>query len=155
MNLFDLPPLLEPLVEARNRLRNHYQAAGLTFTFDGKLVGDLGEAIAAEVFGLKLKSGPGIDGHAPDGRSVQVKTSTTGRGPAYRRVDTTAQHLLFFQLDLEARKAAVVFNGPEHIALACLPDTWDGRQRMISLPRLKAANALVRDDERLRPVAPT
>jgi len=152
LDVFDLPPLLEPLVVARNRLRDRYEAAGLSFTFDGKLVGDLGEAVAAELFGLRLDSRAGIDGYAPDGRSVQVKTSTTGRGPAYRRVDTAADHLLFFQLDLDSRKAAVVFNGPESIALACLPDTWDGRQRMISVPRLKAANSLVPDTARLRPV---
>lgn len=72
---FYLPPVVTELLSARNRLRDHYRSAGLTFTLDGNLVGDIGEAIAAELFGITLsaRNGTGIDGHAPDGRSVQVK----------------------------------------------------------------------------------
>ena len=75
---FDLPPAIADLVAARNKLRAHYASAGLKFTLDGNLVGDLGEAIAVELFGLQLveaRSTAGIDGRAPDGRTVQVKAS--------------------------------------------------------------------------------
>ncbi|WP_425356487.1 DUF6998 domain-containing protein [Xaviernesmea rhizosphaerae] len=43
--------------------------AASEFTLDGNLIGDVGEAAAAERFGLKLspRNGTGIDGHAPDG----------------------------------------------------------------------------------------
>ena len=106
MRTFPLPPLVTDLVNARNRIRSHYQSmleakggtAQLHFTFDGNLVGDIGEALAAELFGIRLvdeKSTEGIDGYAPDGRTVQVKATGTGRGPAFRQTQMRADHLLF------------------------------------------------------------
>jgi hypothetical protein len=82
---FPLPPVIRELVVARNNLRNHYAASGLSFTLDGNLVGDFGEALAADICGLKLvaRNGTGIDGHALDSRSVQVKASGTNRGPPF------------------------------------------------------------------------
>jgi len=46
------------------------------------LIGDIGEAVAVELFGLTLSppNGTDINGHAPDGRSVQVKA--TGQNEA-------------------------------------------------------------------------
>lgn len=82
-------------------------------------------------------NGTGIDGHAPDGRSVQVKASGTNRGPAFRMVDTRADHLLFFYLDIDLCTAKLLFNGPEHIALAAHRTPWTG-QRMVSIPRILA-----------------
>lgn len=75
MDQFPLPPAVADLVAARNRLRGHYAAVGLKFTIDGNLIGDLGEAIAAELFGIVLTPGrvvEGIDGHAADGRSAEA-----------------------------------------------------------------------------------
>lgn len=150
---FTLPPVVAELVSARNRLREHYKAANLKFTLDGNLVGDIGEAIAAELFGLKLvpANGTGIDGHAADGRSVQVKATGTGRGPVFRHVDTRADHLLFFDIDFDNLQGEVVFNGPEHIALAKMPEAWIG-QRPVSKVQIRAADALVPIEDRLRRV---
>lgn len=148
---FSLPPVVAELVAARNRLREHYKAAGLKFTLDGNLVGDIGEAIAAELFGLKLvaANGTGIDGHAADGRSVQVKATGTGRGPVFRHVDTRADHLLFFDIDFENLKGTVIFNGPENLALAKMPEAWIG-QRPVSKVQIRAADALVPIEDRLK-----
>ncbi len=150
---FTLPPVVAELVSARNRLREHYKAAGLKFTLDGNLVGDIGEAVAAELFGIELvpANGTGIDGHAADGRSVQVKTTGTRRGPAFRHVDTRADHLLFFDIDFDNLQGEVVFNGPEHIALAKMPEAWIG-QRPVSKVQIRAADALVPIEDRLRRV---
>lgn len=151
---FLIPPLIRDLIVARNKVREHYIQSGLTFALDGNLIGDLGEAIAADIFDLKLiaRNGTGIDGYAPDGRSVQVKASGTKRGPAFRMVNTRAQHLLFFHLDLDACKAELLFNGPEEIALQCLKSPWTG-QRMVSVPQIRAADARVSENLRLRPVS--
>lgn len=148
-----LPPVIRELIVARNKVRDHYARFGLSFTLDGNLIGDLGEAISAEIFGLKLiaRNGTGIDGHAPDGRSVQVKASGTQRGPAFRMVDTRAQHLLFFHLDMEACTGELLFNGPEKIALEALKAPWRG-QRMVSVSQIRAADARVLEEQRLRPV---
>ncbi len=159
MQTFVLPPEIAELVIARNKVRDHYQAmleakggtAKLHFTLDGNLVGDVGEALAAEFFGIRLvdtKSTEGIDGYGPDGRTVQVKATGTGRGPAFRQTQTRADHLLFFDLNLEAQTGTVVFNGPEHLALGKLPDNFDG-QRSLTPGQIRAANRDVLDRDRL------
>jgi hypothetical protein len=155
---FELPPAISDLVAARNRLKQHYSSANLSFTLDGNLVGDIGEAIVAGLFGVKLvaRNGTGIDGHAKDGRSVQVKTTGTFRGPAFRMVDTRADHLLFLELDLERFRGSVIFNGPESIALAKLPKIWTG-QRSLTPSQIRAADRMVPDADRLpicRPADP-
>lgn len=147
---FLLPSVIAELVLARDRVRSHYGVPGLTFTLDGKLVGDIGEAVAAELFDLTLKPGgaTGIDGHAPDGRSVQVKATGTGRGPVFRRVDVRADHLIFIAFDFENLSGEVVFNGPEHIALQDMPDTWT-YQRPVHPKRIRLLNKTVVDADRL------
>lgn len=148
---FDLPPAIADLVAARNKLRSHYASVGLKFTLDGNLVGDLGEAIAVELFGLQLvesRSTAGIDGRAPDGRTVQVKATGTGSGPAFRQIETRAQHLLFFDLDFERARGLVVFNGPEHVAVASLPSVFTG-QRSLTRRQIRAADTLVDSSDRL------
>ncbi|WP_085026453.1 DUF6998 domain-containing protein [Ensifer aridi] len=150
MKSFDLPSVITDLVLARNRLRDHYRSAALDFTVDGNLIGDIGEALAAELFGLKLstRNGTGIDGHSPDGRSVQVKATGTNRGPAFRMVDTRADHLLFLVFDLENLKGEVVYNGPENTVIKLLPEAWIG-QKTIPLMRMSQADVMVKDGQRL------
>ena len=148
---FKLPPAIAHLIAARNLLREHYKEVGLEFTLDGNLVGDIGEAIAAEIFGIKLvptKSTMGIDGYAPDGRTVQVKATGRGRGPAFRLVETKADHLIFFDLDFEAGAGLVVFNGPEHVATAALPKIFVG-QRSLTPLQIRAADARIASSDRL------
>ena len=112
-------------------MREHYCSAALEFTLDGNLIGDIGEAVAAELFSLKLspRNGAGIDGHAPDGRSVQVKATETNPGPAFRMVETRPDHLLFLVFDLDNLKGDVVYNGPEEPVIKLLPTAWVGQKR--------------------------
>lgn len=147
---FSLPPVITDLVVARNRLRDHYKSANLEFTLDGNLIGDIGEAVAAELFGLKLsaRNGTGVDGHAPDGRSVQVKSTGTNRGPAFRMVDTRADHLIFMSFDLDNLRGEVVYNGPEDIAIKVLPAAWTG-QMTISMTRIRLLDLSVPEENRL------
>lgn len=153
MTEFALPDEITPLLAARDSLKARYAASELRFTLDGNLVGDLGEAVAAELFGLELSSrcGAAIDGFSPEPRrrSVQVKASGTFRGPAFRKQDVGADHLLFFHFDFDRRVGQVLFNGPEKIALAQMPTSWVTGQRMISLKRLRAADATVLPEDRL------
>jgi len=146
----ELPNLIIGLVDARNSLRVHYAPSNLSFTLDGNLVGDIGEALAHEAYGLVLegRSSEGIDGVAPDGRTVQVKASGTGRGPAFRQTRIGADHLLFFHLDFEACRAEVVYDGPESYVIDLLPANWTG-QRMASVPKIRNANLLVTPEQRL------
>lgn len=159
MHTFDLPPAIAQLLEARISVRKHYKTilreqgsqVELKFTLDGNLVGDIGEAIATELFGVTLvdaKSTEGIDGHAKDGRTVQVKATGTKRGPAFRQTETRADHLLFFCLDFETATGSIAYNGPEHYVTRYLPEVFSG-QRMVSRGQMKPADEQVRDHERL------
>jgi hypothetical protein len=150
MREIPLPAIISDLVTARQKLRDRYVGTDLRFTFDGNLVGDIGEALAAERFGLTLerRCGQGIDGHAPDGRTVQVKATGTNRGPVFRMVETCADHLLFFAIDFDRCLAEIVYNGPECRVTQCLPEAWSG-QRMVTLSRVRRCDAEVADHERL------
>ncbi|WEX07286.1 hypothetical protein [Chelativorans sp. AA-79] len=150
---FVLPVVIARLVQARNALRQHFASTDLTFTFDGKLVGDIGEAIAAELFGVKpIGRGAGIDGRAPDGRTVQVKATGTRRGPAFNGLSPKANHLLFFELDFDALRGTVIFNGPENIARKVFPQSWIG-SRAITRRQILAADGLVKNQDRLPRIA--
>ena len=148
---FELPPSVQKLVAARNELKEHFSEVDLHFTFDGNLVGDLGEAVAAELFGLKLtgRSNEGVDGYAPDGRSVQVKASGTKRGAAFRPVETKADHLLFFHLDYDGCYGEVIYNGPEEPVREVLPETWVG-QRCVSAAAFRRLDKIVAESDRLQ-----
>lgn len=149
---FELPSYVRELVAARNRLKEHFRDCDLHFTFDGNLVGDLGEAVAAEIYGLRLtgRSNEGIDGYAPDpdGRSVQVKASGTRRGPAFRPIETKADHLLVFHFDYDGCLGEVIYNGPEAPVVDLLPEVWSG-QRCVGLRQLIALNETLAVHERL------
>jgi hypothetical protein len=147
---FDLPPSVRKLVAARNELKDHFTGVDLHFTFDGNLVGDLGEAVAAELFGLQLtgRSNEGVDGFTSDGRSVQVKASGTAGGAAFRLVETTADHLLFFHFNYDECFGEVIYNGPEEPVRHTLPETWVGQKR-VSVAAFRRLNAMVSEVDRL------
>lgn len=158
-NTFLLPPAIAAVVQARNAVRDHYarllrdqgSSVELKFTLDGNLIGDIGEALAAELFGVRLvqtKTTEGIDGFAADGRTVQVKATGTGRGPAFRNTEIRADHLLFFDLNLEAGVGVVAFNGPEHYVTRNLPASF-ANQRMVTRQQVDKADREVKPEERL------
>lgn len=150
---FPLPQPIVQLVVAQQALREHYASSKLAFTFDGKLVGDLGEAIAHDVFGVDLIRGSteAVDGIAPDGRTVQVKASGTGRGPAFRNTSAVADHLLFFHLDFRECSAELIYNGPERLVRDLLPVTFNN-QRVIPVNQVREVSAMVLESQRLAPL---
>jgi hypothetical protein len=152
MTTFRMAPVAADFVRAHAGLCHHYAATGLTFTLDGKLVGDLAEVIAAELFGLRLceRRTPGIDGHAADGRSVQVKaTGLATKGPAFTPGEGFADHLIFLRLDFSSGSGAVLYNGPEAPIRAHLPSGFTGTKR-VPLAKVLAADAALSDADRLR-----
>ena len=128
----------------------------MAFTLDGKLVGDIAEAMAAEAFDLVLceRRTPGVDAHTRDGRSGQVKaTGKAKAGPAFTRGEGIAEHLLFLRIDFETGLAEVAYNGPEAPVRALLPTTWSGTT-VIPLSRVREADTKVADERRLARFAP-
>ncbi|TMM49700.1 DUF6998 domain-containing protein [Qipengyuania marisflavi] len=78
---FYLPDAVGQIARARNDLIDHYSDSGLKFTPDGKLVGDLGEAVAAQMFDIDIVQQNYIDGYARhDRRPVQIKATGRANG---------------------------------------------------------------------------
>ncbi len=152
---FQMVKAVTDFVEAHNRLKRHYGATGLDFTLDGKLVGDLAEVIAAELFGLTLcrRRTPGVDGHAADGRSVQVKaTGLPTKGPAFTPGEGIADHLIFLRLNFANANGTVAYNGPEAPIRNLLPIGFVTTKR-VPLSKVLAADASVAAADRLNLLA--
>ncbi|MET4292208.1 hypothetical protein ABIB06_003090 [Bradyrhizobium sp. LB8.2] len=82
------------------------------FTIDGRLVGDIGEIIAATEFDIHLDdvSRAIYDGRTPDGRGVQIKATFQD----HLTFKTPPELYLGFKLYRDGRHE-VVFNGPGQI----------------------------------------
>jgi len=123
---------------------------GLRFTLDGRLVGDIAEAIAADVFDLELCTvrTPGVDATTREGATVQVKSSAIGKGPAFTPGDGRADYLVFLKLDFELCEARVLYNGPEAPVRAALPEVLNGTKR-VSVPQILKLGTEVIQAQRL------
>ncbi|WP_223997735.1 DUF6998 domain-containing protein [Burkholderia gladioli] len=149
--LINLPSVVRDLWCAQQALALHYASTGLKFTLDGRLVGDIAEALALHYFDLLApeKRTKGVDALTRSGRSVQVKaTGRVNAGPAFTRGQGFAEYLLFFRIDFEAGTATVVYNGPEAPIRSLLPDSWDGTH-VVKLDAVTAAARTVADHEAL------
>lgn len=145
-----LPPAVLALVSAHRELVEAYSATNLRFTLDGKLVGDIAEATAAEAFGLALcrTRTAGVDAFAADGRSVQIKASGIAKGPAFTPGEGRADQLIFLILDFDRGEAHVRYNGPEAPVRAKLPPAFQGTKR-VPLATILTLDAAVKMEHRL------
>lgn len=138
-----LPAEVGKLAEGIEALRQRYGHLSLTFTPDGNLVGDLGEAIAAELFGVQLseRNAKGIDGSLADGRTVQVKASGRNRGVAFTdAAGSEAELLLVLRINFRESSFEVIYRGPYAPVRALLPGSWRG-QKIISMTKLRSLQA--------------
>ena len=151
MMTFQMDAEVKAFVKAHRRLCKHYGNTGLKFTLDGKLVGDLAEIIASKLFELKMciKRTPGVDCHAPDGRTVQVKaTGSSSKGPAFTPGQGRADQLLFLRLDFDKATGSIAYNGPEAPIRRLLPPGFTGTRR-VNLAKVLDADKAVDQKDRL------
>jgi hypothetical protein len=109
-----LVPIIKSLYQARSELRKLFPE--LSFTLDGKLIGDIGEAIALQDFGLtKLPEGTELhDFVTDDGRKVQVKTTQATnphRGVGLGLTMQSFEHLIVIQI-AEDGAYSILYDGP-------------------------------------------
>lgn len=116
---FEIPPIFKDIADARASLEKRFSKTNLNFPFDGRLLGDIGEAIAQEIFQLTLshRNRQGVDGELADGTTVQVKCTATQNGAVFSQNDIGADKLIFLDLYFESMTGRVVYNGPEQFAL--------------------------------------
>jgi hypothetical protein len=152
---YRLPAEVAALCKARDALKHRFNETRLNFTLDGKLVGDIGEALALEFFDLKpcpMRT-KGVDCVTQDNRQVQVKaTGRANSGPAFTPGDGVADQLLFIRLDFDAETWSVAYNGPEAPIRDLLPEQWSGTV-VVRLAKVIEANGLVAESDRL-PLTP-
>ena len=133
--VLQMPDAIYALWRAQQAVVRHYSSKGLKFTLDGRLVGDIAEALALDHFDLvlpKRRTG-GVDALTRAGKTVQVKsTGKSTMGPAFTPGAGAAEHLLFFRIDFAANTALVGYNGPEAPIRALLPNgQWKGTKRIL------------------------
>ena len=109
-----LEPIIQRLYEARKELRALFPE--LPFTLDGKLIGDIGEAIALQDFGFTpLPAGTELhDFLAADGRRVQIKTTQAiapHRGVGLGLTMQSFEHLVVIQIS-ETGTYSILYDGP-------------------------------------------
>jgi len=119
------------------------------FTLDGKLVGDIGELLAQELYDLKLyeENEALYDGFTSDGRKVQIKT-TMKEALSIREVPD-------FYLGIRVNERGDVeelFNGPGQILFDKVGHWKVSKNgtRNIRLAVLRTANELVPEDHRIK-----
>lgn len=148
------PEVVRALSNAQKALARHYSSTGLKFTLDGRLVGDIAEALALEYFDLMLpeKRTGGVDALTKLGKkTVQVKaTGKEKSGPAFTPGEGFADYLLFFRIDFDANTASVAYNGPEAPVRALLPKRWVGT-KVIPLADIRELAKEVVNEEALLP----
>lgn len=134
-----MPQVIKDLWIAQQALVEHYANTGLRFTLDGRLVGDIAEAVALQHFDLLLpqKRTGGVDALTRTGKTVQIKATGKPKcGPAFTPGKGRAEYLLFFALDFQANTASVIYNGPEAPVRALLPaEGWSGT-KVLPLPEM-------------------
>ncbi|BAL23666.1 hypothetical protein [Azoarcus sp. KH32C] len=138
--VLQLPEVVNQLWTAQQALAKHYAQTQLKFTLDGRLVGDIAEALAFEYFDLvpPRKRTGGVDALTKSGKTVQVKASgLCNSGPAFTPGKGFSEYLLFFQIDFRVGRAKVLYNGPEAPIRALLPAEWKGT-KVVPLQALHA-----------------
>lgn len=150
--VLQLPEVVRNLWSAQQALAEHYRHMGLRFTLDGRIVGDIAEALALEHFELVLpqKRTAGVDALTNTGKTVQVKsTGQDNSGPAFTPGNGYADYLLFFRINFAANTASIIYNGPEAPVRKLLPmDNWTGT-KVIPLSVIQSLAAAVTTAETL------
>ena len=142
-----MPEEVRAVWNAQQALASRYLGTGLKFTLDGRLVGDIAEALALEWFDLSLpkKRTGGVDAITSSGRTVQVKaTGKKASGPAFTPGAGVAHYLLFFRLNFEDNTGTIAYNGLEAPIRSLLStDAWTGT-KVISLLQIQKLSANVK-----------
>ncbi|MDB4285527.1 hypothetical protein N9903_01320 [bacterium] len=120
------------------------------FTLDGRLVGDLGEALAEDIYDINVfeKLEKHHDARSRNGRLVQIKA--TMKNSLTFPADHIPDYYLGLRIDSKGT-AKEIFNGPGRIAHEAIRNRRPTKNNLhsISLKRLEGLNKRVPPKERI------
>lgn len=120
------------------------------FTIDGRLLGDLGETFAAEIYDIELYKGiqKYYDGETSDGKMVQIKTTMKNS------LTFPCKHVPDYYLGVrfdEYGEFEEIYNGPGKFIKNILENRKDTSNGLhsISLSTLRKMNQMVLKDDKI------
>lgn len=143
---------IQQLLNITASLKAQYEGK-LDFSLDGRLVGDIGEALVSAKFDIELygKNEPTYDGfHRPTNKKVQIKSSM-----AYNfsyPYDVDLEHYIAVHIEPDG-SLEVLYNGPGKYINKFLKDNQRKSYRKIwtaiTANHLRELNKVVKDSEKL------
>ncbi|MFA5967751.1 MAG: hypothetical protein WC816_00650 [Sphingomonas sp.] len=155
-----LPSEVLKVAEAQSALVQRYShiklcnGSTLQFTLDGKLVGDLAEAIVAELFDLQLDPSRHIDGCTRCEQKIPVQIKATGRENGSFQFRTSKfprpdnLRLIAIQINWQEPSYDVVYNGPES-KIRSLLEKQNSPTKSLSIKKMREADRGVDSSDRL------
>ena len=110
---------IKQLLAITQKLKAKYIHLNKQFSLDGKLVGDIGEVLAAEKYGLRLleENAPVHDAEEiSTGRMVQIKSSFKGYCYFPYGNDRMPEYFLSIIID-ESGNITEIYNGPGRLVI--------------------------------------
>tara|TARA_R110000744_G_scaffold255225_2_gene370748 strand:+ start:12617 stop:13069 length:453 start_codon:yes stop_codon:yes gene_type:complete len=143
---------IQELLDITAALKERYKSK-LDFSLDGRLVGDIGEALVSEMFDLEIYGGNKhkYDGyHRPTGKKVQIKSSM--RYNFSYPFDVNLQHFIAVHIEPNGT-LEVIYNGPGKYINKFLKDNNRKSYRdiwtTITANHLRKLDNKLKDSERL------
>jgi len=147
-NRISVPQAISELLDVVRRLQASYP--NRRFTLDGRLVGDLGEVLAASAYEITLDEGmlKHHDATTADGRRVQIKATM------HDSLTFPGDHIPDYYLGIKIHADGTfdeVFNGPGAIAGQCVKNRAVSKYNLHSISNnaLKVLSAAVSLEERI------
>ncbi|HYV84357.1 MAG TPA: hypothetical protein VFB49_00440 [Patescibacteria group bacterium] len=145
-----IPEAVQQLLAIVERLRTEYPSSRRRFTLDGRLVGDIGEVLAGQMYDITLHDGQTRhhDATARDGRSVQIKA--TMQNAVTFPVDHTPDYLVALKIHGDG-SVTEIFNGPGLVARKAVINRKPTKTNLhsIQIRKLAELNVKVEPSERI------
>lgn len=149
---------IKELLAITKKLREKYVHLNKTFSLDGKLVGDIGEVLAAEKYGIALypENTPVHDGYeVATGKKVQIKATFVGGSYFPSQPDKMPDYFLSVFIN-EDGSLEEQYNGPSQFLINeyIIPNGLKGDKTgyILAKGKLKEVNDRVHPDEKIKEV---
>ena len=148
---------IKQLLAITKQLRDNANHHGRKFSLDGKLVGDIGEVLCANKYGLELLDENAYKHDAKEiisGRLIQIKSSFNNYSYFPFGEDKTPDYFLSINI-LESGEIEELFNGPghfivEHYIKKRILKGYKNSYYLLSKGILRSLNKEVPEEEKIK-----